>query len=66
VSAEEAQESMRRVETLAGRPAASTDIARSLDQTQMLLAIVAKVWEIPAQDVPPATVYSAEWSGEVA
>ena len=57
---------MQYIETLAGRPAASTDIARSLDETQMLLAIVAKVWEIPAQDIPPATAYSADWDEEVA
>jgi hypothetical protein len=57
---------MRHIETLAGHPAASTDVARSLEQAQMLLAIVAKVWEIPASDVPPAAAYSADWDEDVA
>lgn len=60
------QGSMRHIETLAGHPAASTDVARSLEQAQMLLAIVAKVWEIPASDVPPAAAYSADWDEDVA
>jgi hypothetical protein len=65
VSAADAQKSLHQIEALAGHPAASKDVVRSLDQTQMLLAIVAKVWEIEAHDVPPTTAYSADWDERV-
>jgi hypothetical protein len=52
---------LQQLASLAGSPANGPDIARSLEQAEALLGIVAKVWEVPASDVPPALVYSADW-----
>jgi hypothetical protein len=56
--------SMQYIRELSGNGATPGEIADALRRTEALLKMVARVWEVPAADLPPAATYSAAWENE--